>query len=68
MLNLRLAGEYRYEILLFTWQPLVMSLVVSFCAVFSREKSWMRSGTELSQCLRVFLPILLCRNWVYKKA
>ena len=25
---------------------------------FSHEMSWMRSGTELSQCLRIFLPPL----------
>ena len=30
---------------------------VLFCAVlFSHEMSWMRSGTELSQFLRLFLP------------
>ena len=27
-----------------------------FCAVFFHEMSWMRSGTELSQFLKVFLP------------
>ena len=33
---------------------------VLFCAVlfFSHELSWMRSGTELSQFLRIFLPTL----------
>ena len=35
----------------------MMSLMASFCTVFfSHEMSWMRSGTELSQYLRVFLP------------
>ena len=29
---------------------------VLFCAVFFHEMSWMRSGTELSQFLRIFLP------------
>ena len=30
---------------------------VLFCAVlFSHEMSWMRSGIELSQFLRIFLP------------
>ena len=33
---------------------------VLFCAVlFSHEMSWMRSGTELSQFLRIFLPTLV---------
>ena len=32
---------------------------VLFCAVlFSHEVSWMRSGIELSQFLRIFLPTL----------
>ena len=32
---------------------------VLFCAVFfSHEMSWMRSGTELSKFLRLFLPTL----------
>ena len=59
MLNVRLAGDHLYGKLLFTWLSLVMSLMVSFCAVFSNEMSWVRSGTELSQFLRVFLPTLL---------
>ena len=33
MLNIRLAGDYQYGKLLFTWLSLVMSLMVSFCAV-----------------------------------
>ena len=33
MLNVRLAGDHLYWKLLFTWMPLVMSLMVSFCAV-----------------------------------
>ena len=33
MLNVRLAGDYQYGKLLFTWLSLVMSLMVSFCAV-----------------------------------
>ena len=32
---------------------------VFLCFSFSLEMSWMRSGTELSQFLRVFLPTLL---------
>ena len=32
---------------------------VLFCALlFSHNMSWMRSGTELSQFLRIFLPTL----------
>ena len=32
---------------------------VLFCAIFlSYEMSWMRSGTEMSQFLRIFLPTL----------
>ena len=37
----------------------MMSLMVSYlCCPFPHEKSWMRSGTELSQFLRIFLPAL----------
>ena len=33
---------------------------VLFCVVlFSHEMSWMRSGAELSQFLRIFVPTLL---------
>ena len=36
---------------------------VLFCVVlFSHEMSWMRSGTKLSQFLRIFLPILSVRS------
>ena len=31
---------------------------IFLCCPFSHEMSWMRSGTYLSQFLRVFLPIL----------
>ena len=38
MLHVRLAGEYLYGKLLFTWLSLVMSLVVFCCAVpFSKR-------------------------------
>ena len=58
MLNVRLAGDHLHRKLLFTWLLLVMSLMVSFCAVlFPHEMPWIRSGTELCQFLRVFLPI-----------
>ena len=33
MLNVRLADDHLHGILLFTWLSLVMSLMVSFCAV-----------------------------------
>ena len=63
MLNVRLAGDHQYGKLLFTWQSLVMSLMVFFlCCLFFHEMSWMRSGTKLSQFLRVFLPTLVAIN------
>ena len=34
MFNVRLAGDHLYGKLLFTWLSLVMSMIVSFCAVF----------------------------------
>ena len=34
MLNVRLAGDHQRGKLLLTWLSLVMSLMVSFCAVF----------------------------------
>ena len=34
MLNVRLPGDHKYGKLLFTWLSLVMSLMVSFNAVF----------------------------------
>ena len=53
-----LAGDRLYGKWLFTSLSLVMSLVVSFCAaLLFHEMPWMRSGTELSKVLRVFLPI-----------
>ena len=58
MLNVRLAGDHLNGKFLFTWLSLVMSLMVSFLLSFSHEMSWMRSGTELSQFLKVFLPTL----------
>ena len=58
MLSVRLAVDHQYGKLLLTWLSLVMSLMGPFCSVFSLEMSWMRSGTELSTFLRVFLPTL----------
>ena len=70
MLNVRLAGDNLYGKLLFTWLSLVMSLMVSFCAVlFAHEMSWMISGTKLGQFLRVVLPTLtdeVDKNYVMK--
>ena len=38
MLNVRLAGDHLFGKLLFTWLSLVMSMMVSFCAVlFPRD-------------------------------
>ena len=46
MFNFSLAGDHLYEKLMFTWLSLVMSLVVSFCAVpFPYEMSWMKFET-----------------------
>ena len=61
MLSIRLAGDNQYWNLLFAWLSLVMSLLVSYAVFVSHEMSWMRSGTELSQFLRIYLPTLLNR-------
>ena len=60
MFNVRLAGDKLYEKWLFTWQSLVMSLVMSclYC-LFSREMSWMRYVTVLSQFPEDFSYLLL---------
>ena len=55
MLNVRLATDHLYGKLLFFWLTLVMSMMVSFVLSFSRV-TWMGSGTQLSQFLKVFLP------------
>ena len=66
MFNIRLAGDHQYGKLRFTWLSLVMSLVVSLLVLsLSHEMSWMRSGTELSQFLRVFLPTLYLRYFFH---
>ena len=57
MLNVTPAGDHQHVKFLFTW--LVMSLMVAFCAVFFPLNVLVRSGTKLSQFLRVFLPSLL---------
>ena len=60
MFIVRLAGGYLYGKWLFTWLSLVMSLMVSYFVLsFSHEMSWMRSGTEFIQFLRIFPHTLL---------
>ena len=57
MLNVRLAGDHLYG-------KIAVHLAVAgddfdgvfLCCPFSQEMSWMRSGTLMSQFLRVFLP------------
>ena len=59
MFNVRLDGDHLFGKWLLTWLTLVMSLMLSyfFGCPFSHEMSWVRSGNELSQFLRIFLPI-----------
>ena len=40
--------------------------VLVYAILFSHEMSWMRSGTELNQFLRIFLPTLECACYVFK--
>ena len=55
--SVRLAGDHLYGKWLFTWLSLVLSLMVSYlCCPLSHELSWMKSGTELSQFLKIFIP------------
>ena len=55
--NVRLAVDHLYGKWLFTWLVVVMSMMVSYFVLpFSHEMSWIRSGTELSQFLRIFIP------------
>ena len=58
MFNVRLAGDHLHEKWLFTWQSLMMSLLVSYSVLvlYSHKLSWLRSGIELSQFLRISLP------------
>ena len=60
MFNVRLAGDHLYGKSLCTWLSLLMSFMVSYFVIFffPHEMSWMRSGTELGQFLRPFLPAL----------
>ena len=58
MLKVRLAGGHLYGKQLFTLLSLVVSFMASFVLSYSRWKSWMGSGTKLSQFLRDFLPTL----------
>ena len=48
MLDVRLAGDHLYGKLLFTWLSLMMSMMVSICAVLSPTRClWGRSGGEM---------------------
>ena len=56
MVNVKLADDHLHVKWLLTWLSLVMSLMMSFlCCLFSRAMSWMRSGTKLSEFLRILL-------------
>ena len=61
MFNVGLAGVHPYAKWLFTWLSLVMSFMVSYLVLsfFFNEMSWVRSGTELSQFVRIFLPTFI---------
>ena len=62
MFNVRLAGDHLYGKWLFSCVSLMMSLMASyFMLSFSHEMSWMRSGTKLSQVMRIFLPTFMFR-------
>ena len=58
MFTVWLAGDHLYGKWLFTWLSLEISLMVSYFVLFHfpHEMSWMGSGTELSQILKIFLP------------
>ena len=56
MFNVKLAGDHLYGKWLFTWLSLMSLMVYFLCCPISQEMSLMRSGTELSQFLRIFLP------------
>ena len=59
MLNVRLAGEHLYGKKLFTWLSQVMSLIVSFCAVFfprdASDEIW-----DLIESVSEGFPIYFC--------
>ena len=60
MFSVKLANDHLHWKWFFTWLSLVMSsLVTCFVLYFSLELSWIRSGTELSQLLRIFFYLLL---------
>ena len=60
MFGVRLAGDHLCAQWMFTWLSLVISLMLPFlCCPFSHEISWMRSGTELSEFLRIFCLLLI---------
>ena len=55
MLNVRPAGDHQFRKLLAVAGDVFDGV---FVLSFSHEFSWMRSGTELRQSLRIFLPSL----------
>ena len=57
--NVRLAGEIAVHLAVAVFD------CVFLCCPFSHEITWMRSGTYLSQFLRVFLPTL--NPFLYRK-
>ena len=59
MLNVRPAGDHLWEIAVHLAVACDVFDGVFLCCPFSHEMSWMRSGTYMSQFLRVFLPTLL---------
>ena len=61
MINVRLAGDHLYGKWLYTWSSLVMFLMMCYFVLsfFFNGMSWMRSGTELSHFLRIFLHTLV---------
>ena len=59
MLIVRLAGDHQYGKLLFTWLSLVMSLMVSFCAVFFPRDVLNEIWTESSRFLRISYLLFL---------
>ena len=60
MFNVRLAGDYLYGKLLFTWLSLVMSMIVSFYVVFFLPRDVLVEILDLiGSVLWGFLPTLV---------
>ena len=60
MLNVRLAGGHLYEKQLFTWLSLVVSLMVSFCAVLfvprRKSKGTIVLGSSVRSSVSIIMP------------